>query len=110
MAPHDLLHITVNRYADETVVALAGDLEIFTAPALARVLDRLTDDDVVIDLRAVAFLDARGLRVILDHDAGARARGRRLTVLRGRPAVHRVFELTGTDRTVRFLEPAVLAA
>jgi|tagenome__1003787_1003787.scaffolds.fasta_scaffold20146492_1 anti-sigma B factor antagonist len=110
MAIYDpLLQITVNRYAGETVVAPAGDVDIATAPALHDALDR-AEGDVVLDLRDVEFIDARGLRVILDRDASARAQGRHLTVLRGRPEVHRVFELTRADRTVRILEPAVLAA
>src|SRR3954447_18151176 len=108
MAHLPLLHITVNRRAGETVVAPAGELDIASAAALDRVLDGV-EGDVVLDLRDVGFIDARGVRVVLEGDASARAQGRRLTVLRARPEVHRVFELTRADRTVGMVEPAALA-
>src|SRR5439155_71570 len=92
-----------------TVLAPKGDVDIATAPQLAEALDRI-DGDVIIDLRGVSFLDARGLGLILDRSARASDHGRTLSVVRGGPAVHRVFELTRADRTVRILEPSLAAA
>jgi anti-sigma B factor antagonist len=105
---HDQLSIKITRHVHTTVVAPSGDLDIVTAPRLAEALDRV-EGDVVIDLRDVTFLDARGLRLILDHSARAHEHGRSLSVVRGAPAVHRVFELTRADRTVRIVEPSLAA-
>jgi anti-anti-sigma factor len=105
---HDQLLIKISRQVEATVLAPSGDLDIATAPQLAEALDRV-EGDVVIDLRGLSFLDGRGLRLILDRSARASEHGRTLSVVRGRPAVHRVFELTRADRTIRILEPSLAA-
>jgi len=106
MAIDGLLRIEVHQAATPTVVTLAGDLDIATAPALDRALDGV-HDHVVVDLTHVSFLDARGLRVLLQGDDEARRRGHRLWITRAREAVHRVFVLTGADRRLRILEPVL---
>jgi anti-anti-sigma factor len=105
---HDQLSIKITRHVHATVLAPSGDLDMGTAPQLADALDRV-EGDVVIDLRDVTFLDGHGLRLILDRSARAREHGRMLSVVRGGPAVHRVFELTRADRTVRIVEPSLAA-
>jgi len=102
MAVTEMLRIAIYREAETTIVAPAGEVDLFTAPLLAQTLDRV-DGDVVVDLRDVEFLDARGLHAIVERDG----RGGRVSVVRGRPDINRVFELTGADRTVRVLEPAL---
>ncbi|QKV97101.1 STAS domain-containing protein [Streptomyces sp. NA02950] len=50
-----------------TVVELRGEIDILTAPPLEARLDELTAavlSDLVVDLRAVSFIDCTGLRVL----------------------------------------------
>ncbi|MGW2642808.1 STAS domain-containing protein [Streptomyces sp. NPDC001348] len=50
-----------------TVVELSGEIDILTAPSLGARLDDLTAaalPDLVMDLRAVSFIDCAGLRVL----------------------------------------------
>jgi anti-anti-sigma factor len=108
MAMYEQLSIKITPHVHATVLAPSGDLDILTAPQFAEALDRV-EGDVVIDLRDVTFLDGRGLRLILDRSARAREHGRTLSVVRGGPAVHRVFELTRADRTVHMVEPSLAA-
>ncbi|KUO06251.1 STAS domain-containing protein [Streptomyces caeruleatus] len=53
--------------AGTTVVELHGDIDLLTAPFLAERLDALTAGecpDLVVDLRAVSFIDCTGLGVL----------------------------------------------
>ncbi|MFF8925881.1 STAS domain-containing protein [Streptomyces longwoodensis] len=50
-----------------TVVELRGEIDILTAPSLGARLDDLTAvvlPDLVVDLRAVSFIDCAGLRML----------------------------------------------
>jgi anti-anti-sigma factor len=76
-----------------------GDLDI----ASADVLDAAVRDvrvrgfeHVVIDLRGLRFVDSSGLRVLLNLRNAAERDGHRLTLVAGRRAVQRIFELTAT--------------
>ncbi len=88
-----------------TTVAVAGDLDLSTAPELDRILGRVQEAarSVVLDLRELSFLDSSGLRVILAADSRARAGASRLVLVPGPPGVHRVFELTLLDRRLEFV-------
>ncbi|MCF3119309.1 STAS domain-containing protein [Streptomyces arenae] len=68
----------VRSYAGCILVALCGEIDIHTAPGVTDCLDALTrsgDTDLLIDLRAVDFIDGAGVRV-LDR-ARSRTSGRR---------------------------------
>jgi anti-anti-sigma factor len=80
-------------------VALAGELDLATAPELGRTVRELLEsgfDHIVIDLAGVEFMDSSGLKLILSLRNAAAARGGRLVLTPGPPAVQRIFELTGT--------------
>ncbi|MEN3279498.1 MAG: hypothetical protein V7607_638 [Solirubrobacteraceae bacterium] len=82
------------RYSDRgTVVTVAGELDVATAPELARALAD-ADGQVTVDLSATTFADPAALRVLL----AAHADGVRIRVLprRGSP-VARLLALTHTE-------------
>lgn len=61
---------------------------------------------LIIDLRELGFIDAAGLHALLDIDEAARQNGHNVTFVRGRPPVHRAFEITGlADRLVFVDDP-----
>jgi anti-sigma B factor antagonist len=87
------------------VVELAGRLDLRAAMRLEDELDAIPREDglrVVIDLRALDFIDSSGLRLILAMHSACRRRGQRLTLRRGPSHVHSVFELTRLTRILRF--------
>jgi anti-sigma B factor antagonist len=94
--------------ADDGVatVAVAGDLDLSTAPELERTLARIQGEGraVLLDMRGLSFMDSSGLRVILAADARARSNGTRLMLVAGPPGVQRVFELTLLDRRLEFVD------
>ena len=92
--------ITVERNGAEARVRLEGELDIATTPGAEAELKRLEQDGaaaIVLDLRGLTFMDSTGLRLLVSADARAREAGRRLTIIQGPEAVHRVLEITGLD-------------
>jgi anti-sigma B factor antagonist len=78
------LALTTRYGACETVVAVAGELDILTVPRLARTLDdiiRRRHSDVVIDLTRTEFIDSLGLHALLNVQRRLGERRRRLTVI-----------------------------
>ncbi|PWI10084.1 anti-sigma factor antagonist [Streptomyces sp. NWU339] len=87
--------------AGTTVVTPRGELDLRTAPVLSRRLDALTAravPDLVLDLRAVTFIDCSGLGVLCRARNRVLARGGRLRLITDRPSFLRVLHhvrLTG---------------
>ena len=55
---------------------------------------------VVLDLRALEFMDVSGLRLAVRLEARAQLHGVRFALVRGPHAVQRVFDVTGMERFV----------
>ena len=99
MPAEEHLHIDVERRGRAAVVRLTGELDIATRPVLEETLHAI-DGEVVIDLRGLTFLDSDGLQMLLRH------RRRPLAVIPGAPRVQRLFEMTETERMLRFVDAA----
>lgn len=90
-----------------TLVAVRGELDLFTTPRLAEALDAVAGAGrrVVLDLRGLEFMDSTGLAVILRYHQRAREAGAfDFVVVRGPEAVDRVFRITQTDELLQMLE------
>jgi anti-anti-sigma factor len=95
-------------------VVLTGELDISSAAQLDEELAKLEPPAppvIVLDLRSLEFLDSTGLRTIVAADARAREQGRRLVIVRGPDAVHRVFSVTRLDERLDIIDdPAAVEA
>lgn len=90
--------IDISKQDDRVVVALSGEIDLASLEPLERELAPVVQRHppvLVLDLRAVSFLDSSGLRLILRLDRRQREAGGRLAVVRGGRRVARVLELTG---------------
>jgi anti-sigma B factor antagonist len=90
-----------------------GELDLATVPAVETQLVELRAagfTSLVLDLRAVWFLDSTALHLILDWHAIAEADGISFGLLAGPPAVQRLFDLSGLTERLRFLDPVRAAA
>ncbi|MGY1633308.1 STAS domain-containing protein [Geodermatophilus sp. SYSU D01186] len=94
----DLVTIDVARSATSVRLAVSGEVDSSTAPALRDAVDdafAAGAGEIVVDLDAVTFLDSAGLCVL----AGAHRRGEedgvRLRVLASGRAVIRPLQITG---------------
>jgi anti-sigma B factor antagonist len=81
--PADALMASLATEGDSTVVALRGEADLFTLPALVDVLARVIadhDGPVVIDLAGIAFIETGGIRALSRAAEFLGDRGRELTV------------------------------
>ena len=86
-------------------LALYGELDAASAPALEKQLKRLQwagASSIVVDLSGLDFIDSTGLHALIL--AARRAPDGQLSLLRGPRSVHRVFELTGMDDRLPFAD------
>ena len=84
--------------ARTATLALAGELDLATAPDLEAMIRSLCGDgacEIVLDLSQVSFLDSSGLRAILAATTLCEEHSCRLVLTRPREPVQRLFELTG---------------
>lgn len=90
------------------VIRVVGEIDLVTAPALARALLLGSSDmwppeevtEVVVDLHAVTFLSAAGLRELVRMRQRCHRRGMSVWVLADQSAVTTPMRLTGLDRTL----------
>jgi anti-sigma B factor antagonist len=96
------LEVEARTHRRTALIELRGELDIATAPQVAEVLDGLAPDadgvrHVVVDLRGLTFMDARGLHELIRQNDYARQNRHNLAVVRGREAIQRVLALTAVD-------------
>lgn len=83
------------------VVHLQGEVDLASAPQLRRGIYELIDQGhhrVAVDLSGVEFMDSTGLGVLIGALKRLRESGGSMVLAGIRPAVSRVFEITGLDR------------
>jgi anti-anti-sigma factor len=96
------------------VVHLAGEFDLSGLRDFQRAFADVRAPEVTrvaVDLRELRFMGASGLRAVLAIQARSERDGFELFVVRGSPQVQRVFEMTGVDRRLVFVQhPASLAS
>lgn len=91
----------------DVVLRLHGELDLASVSELERQLSMLESQDplsLTIDLNGLRFMDSTGLHTLLGARQRALESGRDLSLVRGTPAVQRVFTTTGTDTLFAFVE------
>jgi anti-sigma B factor antagonist len=86
--------------AGHTVLAVSGEVDVYTAPALRdRIADLLDSGQhqLVIDLGGVEFLDSTGLGVLVAGLNRAREVGGSLALVCPQERVLKLFRITGLD-------------
>ena len=83
-----------------TLVTVAGEIDILTAPELRDQVHTVPDGDIILDLSGVRLLAAAGLRVLLElRDHRARA-GMQVVLAAPSPSVQRVLVVTELDHAL----------
>jgi anti-sigma B factor antagonist len=93
------LRCSIEPRRDELWLKPTGELDLESAGVLRAVVGEYLDAHfprLVLDLRAITFMDSSGLHLLLEAQREARARGVELLVSPGPPSVQRVFDVTGT--------------
>jgi anti-sigma B factor antagonist len=93
----------VSHLGDETVIALSGELDVASSPALNEELTGLIDGgatDLVIDLHGLAFIDSTGLSALLLANKKLEGKGK-LVLRQPVDLVRQVLEVTGLTSALR---------
>jgi anti-sigma B factor antagonist len=87
--------------ADRHVVAVTGEIDLFTAPELKSTLaDALEAGHtrIVVDLTQTTFLDSTALGVLIGAVKRLRSQDGVLTIVNVDPNIAKTFEITGLDQ------------
>ena len=89
--------VGIVREASRALVAVAGELDMATVPTLEARLEEAAGKglDIALDLHALNFIDASGLRALLRAKADAREQGRRFEIVSQGAPLTRLLAITG---------------
>jgi anti-anti-sigma factor len=97
--------IDVKTEGRATVLELFGELDVATSQALEAELARVSDAELlVIDLRALDFIDSTGLGVLVRTHHHAKEQGQEFAVVKGAGQVERLLGLTGLSEQLPVAE------
>lgn len=100
-----LVVCTVEERANATVVRVAGELDVVSAPELREVFVRVLGEKpaahLVVDLSGVDFLDSTGIGVMVGAHRRVTASGGWFSVVVTTKAVRKVLQVTGLLRVWR---------
>jgi len=93
--------ITDRRHDDSThVVAVTGEIDLFTAPEFKQRMSALIDagrSRIVVDLTQTTFIDSSSLGVLIGAHRRLKLRGGALLVVCDSEAIAKTFKITGLD-------------
>jgi anti-sigma B factor antagonist len=89
------------------VIAVSGELDLASAPALDAELDSATTSGcavVIVDLRQLEFMDSTGLSILVKAHQRAVDDGRELVLVKGPQQVQRLLDLTGVAERLTLVD------
>jgi anti-anti-sigma factor len=106
MVAVDDFNVSTDRLSGRLVVAPSGEIDLATVGLLRDAVEGAlrADDELVLDLRGVTFMDTSGLRYLLELNARSDASEFTLRLVRGPGAVQRVFEVSGIESRLPFVD------
>jgi anti-sigma B factor antagonist len=94
--------LTTDQVSDGVaVIALSGEVDLYTAPDVKRELLRVIEDgagSVIVDLTQTTFIDSTTLGVLISGVKRLRPSGGRLELVVSDRNIRKIFEITGLDR------------
>lgn len=106
MAAPGNFDVATQREGTTLVVRPRGEIDMATVDLLRAAVDAesAAGDDLTLDLREVGFMDTSGLRYVLELNDRCRRDGCNLRLVRGPTAVQRVFEVSGLEPRLPFVD------
>jgi anti-sigma B factor antagonist len=90
--------VDVASRGDAAVISVSGELDLASSPALEEQLERVARSDaslVIVDLRALEFMDSTGLSVLVRAHQRSEENSQRFGLVNGSQQVQRLLTLTG---------------
>ena len=106
------LSLTTRTEGGRTVVEVAGEIDVYTAPKLRETLVALVDAgqyDLVVDLEKVDFLDSTGLGVLVGGLKRVRTHDGSLSLVCTQERLLKIFRITGLTKVFE-IHPDVASA
>ena len=107
-SPPEEFAISADQRAGSVQLTLRGELDIATAPELEQLVNERIDagDEVVVDLRALEFMDSSGIRVLVAAHARAGRVGTTLVIVRPPTgsAVAKIVAVSGLDGELNIVD------
>ncbi len=94
------LKVTTRTQGDHTVISVAGEIDLYTAPRLqSELMSALGRNParLIVDMSAVDFCDSTGINVLLAAHRQARERGGELQLAGPGSATRKVLQVTGLE-------------
>jgi anti-sigma B factor antagonist len=88
------------------IIVVRGELDLATSPELEAQLQKVWNsgnEQLVIDLRELEFMDSTGLSIIVKAHQRLSDEGRQLSVVRGSQQVQRLLDLTGVSERLQLV-------
>ena len=109
------LTLTTREVDGRTLVAVGGEIDVYTAPKLRDKISELVSAGktaLVIDLEAVDFLDSTGLGVLVGGLKKVRAQNGSMSLICNQVRLLKIFRITGLAKvfTIHDSEAAALSA
>ncbi|HTX81591.1 MAG TPA: STAS domain-containing protein, partial [Streptosporangiaceae bacterium] len=104
------LKVTSRSQGDHTVVSVAGEIDLYTAPRLQSELTAALSRNparLIVDMSAVEFCDSTGINVLLAAHRQARERGGELQLAGPGSATRKVLQVTGLEAVFTVLDNPV---
>lgn len=101
------LDININSNENEILVALKGDLDIYTSPNFSKsILSEFEEEnkDVVIDAESLDYIDSTGLGAFISVYKSVSEAGKDLKITKVKPNVKKIFVITELDKLFRIEE------
>jgi anti-sigma B factor antagonist len=95
------LSLATRTQGDRTVVAVTGEIDVYTAPKLREQIVALVDEGqyhLVIDMSGVEFLDSTGLGVLVGGLKRVRAHDGSLSLVCDEERILKIFRITGLTK------------
>ncbi len=92
--------------AERHIIALHGDVDLFTTPELKQVLAECIESGrvrIVVDLTETTFLDSTALGVLIGAVKRVRSHGGELALVNVDENIAKTFEITGLDQIFTIL-------
>jgi anti-sigma B factor antagonist len=92
------LTLATNEVDGATIIAVGGEIDVYTAPKLRDKITELVADgvyDIIVDMEAVEFLDSTGLGVLVGGLKKVRAHDGSLELICTQDRLLKIFRITG---------------
>jgi anti-anti-sigma factor len=98
--------VGVQRQGSALLVAPRGEIDLATVGLVRDAVERerQSGEDLILDLRDVGFMDTSGLRYVLEIVELGSKDGFEVRLVRGPAAVQRVFEVSGLEPRLPFVD------